>query len=220
MSHERIEYINGYESWDDFVDRSINTDKDNLNPSDQSAFYIELEQLKKKPPLGDFLEHQKFQHELATIEGRGNDAHWKTLKATITSVEEALIDDCNSEIAMRSIALGCAIEALQQPSNRILTKMIKAYISKSRSERPLKDKNNRLAVLKCHAQSLAETLWYEDVNKELRITGMCHEIWPELVEISDVLNFRDVLPDRAELLKNWIRPVAPDWAKKGGAPKK
>lgn len=220
MSHERIEYINGYESWDDFVDRSINTDKDNLNPSDQSAFYIELEQLKKKPPLENFLEHQKFQHELATIEGRGNDAHWKTLKATITSVEKALIDGCNSEIAMRSIALGCAIEVLQQPSNRILTTMVNAYISKSRSERPLKAKNDRLTVLKCHAQSLAETLWSEDVDKKLRMMDMCHAIWPELVDTADEAKIRDVLPDRPELLKSWIRPVAPDWAKKGGAPKK
>lgn len=207
MSHERIEYINGYESWDDYVDRSINTD-------------IELEQFKKKPPLGAFLEHQKFQHELATIEGRGNDAHWKTLKAAITSVEKALIDGCNSEIVMRSIALGCAIKVLQQPPNRILTKMVKAYISKSRSDRPLKDKNDRLAILKYHAQSLAETLWSKDVNKELRMMDMCHAIWPELIDAADDVKIRDVLPDRPELLKNWIRPVAPDWAKKGGAPKK
>lgn len=220
MSHERIEYYSGYESWGDHIDKPINTDKDNLNLLGQSALNIERERLKRTPPLDDFLEHQKVQYALATENGRGNDARWKTLDATTTSVEKALIDGCNSEIAMKSIALGQAIEALQYPTYHIQKRMNKALISKTNSEQPFKIKNQRLAKLKECAQSLAKDRWSEDINKELRMMDMCHAVWSELVDAADDVKMRDALPDRPELLKNWIRPVAPDWAKKRGAPKK
>jgi len=216
MSPERIEYV----PWDEYIDKLTNTDKNELNLFGQTLSNAERERLKRNPPLDDFLKHQKTQYVLATKNGMGNDARWKMLDATTIGVEKALTDGRSSEIAIRSIALGCAIEALQYPPYSMQFKMIKAFASTIKSKLPLKIKNDRLAALKEHAQFLAKDRWSEDVNKELRMMDMCHAIWPELVDAVEEFKIKDALPDRPELLKNWIRPVAPDWAKKRGAPKK
>lgn len=216
MSPERIEY----EPWDEHIDKLTNTNKNDLDLFNQISSDAGRERLKRNPPLDAFLNHQKTQYVLATKNGMGNDARWKMLDATTIGVEKALIDGCTSEIVIRSIALGCAVEALHYPPYSMQFKMTKAFTSTIKSKLPLKIKNDRLAMLKEYAQSLAEDRWSEDINKELRMMDMCHAIWPELVDAAEEFKIKDVLPDRPELLKNWIRPVAPDWAKKGGAPKK
>ena len=220
MSLKRVESYSGYESWNDYVDRSVNTKKNSLTENSQNMLNTKREQLKKKPPLDEFLEHQKTQYSLATKNGWGNELRWKILNITTINVEEALISGCHSDIVMRSIALSRAIDAFQQPTNHMLMKMLKALISKNKRELPLKAKNQKLAIVKEHVQLLAKTRWTEDFNNELRMIDMCHAVWQELVETPEFDEIKDVLPDRAELLKKWIRPAAPDWAKKGGAPKK
>lgn len=215
MSPERIEHYTGYVAWGDHIKEPAN-----LELFKQTLSNAKREQLKRSPLLDVFLKHQKVQYALAIENGMGNDARWETLNATIIGVEKALIDGCDSVIAMESIALGQAIEALQYPTYHLQKRMYKALTSKNKSELSFHSKNQKLAALRKHAQLLAKSRWSEDVNKELRMMDMCHAVWPELVDAADDVKIRDVLPDRPELLKNWIRPVAPDWAKKGGAPKK
>lgn len=220
MSPKRIKKNTVYKSWDEHIHEFINANKDKFNQLSQSLIDIKFERLIKDPPLIDYLEHQESQYSLAVKNDRIVDARWRALNDTTISLRRALIDGRNSEIAMKLVAIGRAIEALQHPPRHMQIKMFKALESKQKSERPFKIKQERLRILKVCARSFAITRWSEDINKALRMMDMCHEVWPELVEISDALNFKDVLPDRAELLKSWIRPVAPDWAKKGGAPKK
>ena len=220
MSPKRTKKNAVYKSWDEHIHESIYDNKDKLNQLSQSLIDITFERLIKDPPLIDYLEHQESQYLLAVKNDRGIDARWRALNDTTISLRMALIDGHNSEIAMKLVAIGRAIEALHHPPRHMQIKMFDALESKQKSEQPFRIKERRLRTLRVCARSLAETLWSEDINKELRMTGMCHKIWPELVELSNAIDFKDVLPDRAELLKNWIRPVAPDWAKKRGAPKK
>lgn len=66
------------------------------------------------------------------------------------------------------------------------------------------------------ARDIAVELWKGDENQEIRIGDMAQHVWSAMVGEG----MKDELPDQAERLKAWIRPVAPEYAKRGGRSKK
>ncbi|QOI03400.1 MULTISPECIES: hypothetical protein [Pseudomonas syringae group genomosp. 2] len=66
------------------------------------------------------------------------------------------------------------------------------------------------------ALSFAESRWNEDVNQSIRIGDMAVTVYRCLVDIG----LHMALPDTSERLKEWIKPVAPAYARKGGRSRK
>lgn len=78
---------------------------------------------------------------------------------------------------------------------------------------PLKGKTDVLRRAKEATQAEAKELWHYDTEKELR-TGEVAELLHE--KAAELAGEKLTLP----VVKGWVREVAPDYAKKGGRPKK
>ncbi len=81
---------------------------------------------------------------------------------------------------------------------------------------PLVMGNKAIADAKKWAVGFAREKWKADTEKRIRITEMAETIWAEILG-TEHANQR---PETIDTVKSWIRPIAPDYAKKGGRPKK
>lgn len=71
-----------------------------------------------------------------------------------------------------------------------------------------------------HAQLAAKAIaiheWKNDREKQIKIGEMCEIVWSTLIETEHMQE----LPSKPESLKDWIKGVAPAYAKEAGRPKK
>lgn len=66
------------------------------------------------------------------------------------------------------------------------------------------------------ALALASSRWEEDVDRNIRVGDMADIVYRALAE----QGLQMALPGTSDRLKEWIKPVAPDYARKGGRSKK
>jgi hypothetical protein len=66
------------------------------------------------------------------------------------------------------------------------------------------------------ALKLATTNWKKDFDKAIRIGDMADLVYRKLAD----QGLGMALPGTSDRLKEWIKPVAPDYARKGGRRKK
>jgi len=73
---------------------------------------------------------------------------------------------------------------------------------------------------KTAAQIAVETLaihkWREDQEQIIRVGEMCHLVWNSLCDG----HHKNEIPDKQEGLREWIKNIAPEYARKGGRPPK
>lgn len=93
-------------------------------------------------------------------------------------------------------------------------------IEEAKPENPqmagLNEINNAKFKAKERAKAIADDLWRADVEEKIRISVMADKVYRKLVDEG----FVDQLPGHAETLKEWINPVAPEYARKPGRPPK
>lgn len=90
-------------------------------------------------------------------------------------------------------------------------KNIKSFNS---SKSPLgKSKNKEKA--QWAAKTLASHFWKSDIKQEIRIKEMCVIVFGELLQSEH----NEQLPDKSPSLKDWIKDVAPSYAREAGRPK-
>lgn len=77
---------------------------------------------------------------------------------------------------------------------------------------PLARRNQVKEDVMSRARTLAQEFWSLDEAKEIRSGDMAEKVYRKLVAEGMI----DLLPGSAERLKEWIKPVAPEYAKKGG----
>lgn len=82
--------------------------------------------------------------------------------------------------------------------------------------RPLVEQNTAKAAAVERAKAIATELWQADTAQEIRIGDMAEHVYRVLA----AGGFTDSLPGTAERIKEWINPVAPDYARKGGRRRK
>lgn len=66
------------------------------------------------------------------------------------------------------------------------------------------------------ARAIAAELWGKDTAQVIRIGDMSDRVYRKLAEEG----FAESLPGGTERIKKWISPAAPDYARKGGKPRK
>jgi len=81
---------------------------------------------------------------------------------------------------------------------------------------PLTKQNEEKQELIKMARSLAEEMWVKDTAQKIRIGEMTAYVYSALYE----KGFQSMLPSNQDAVKDWIKLVAPAYARKGGKPKK
>ena len=92
---------------------------------------------------------------------------------------------------------------------------VRRVLSNSRFA-PLAKKNQAIANAKKWAKDFATKRWNSDTEKNIRVAEMAEIIWSEILDTEH----KDSRPETIDAIKGWLRPFAPDYAKKGGRPKK
>ena len=82
--------------------------------------------------------------------------------------------------------------------------------------RSLSRVNAAKAVAVERAQAIANELWQADIEQEIRLGEMADRVYRALASEG----FTEALPGTTERIKEWIKPAAPDYARKGGRRRK
>ena len=199
-----------------YQDQWLEDTKDERHSKDYVARYL---QVCNEPDLHEFLRHQWHQF-VQAVESDAIDDRWEHLREATVSAEQALETGNHNALATAFYSLGCAAESLQHPSQEESLDRLKAQLDKMHREFPLKKRQLQKELLQGMAKIIAERVWRNDEDQEIRLTDACHHVWPELVEVAHDRGFEDALPDKPESLKPWLREFAPDYARKAGPPRK
>lgn len=95
-----------------------------------------------------------------------------------------------------------------------LAGQIKEAEERKRYDVEMKKDIHDLVVGVAQAKAVAE--WEKDSGQKIRIGGMSEKVWAAMIDGG----FTDYLPSNRDRLKKWIAPVAPDYAREAGRPKK
>lgn len=113
------------------------------------------------------------------------------LKSEVASASQKVM------IAMFKVAIVVARERMRAEVRRIA---------------PLANRNGRKEPAMARARELAQEMWAADLGQEIRSSTMADKVYRRLADEG----MADLLPDSAERIKVWIKPVAPDYARRGG----
>ncbi|HBN9846904.1 TPA: hypothetical protein L3934_006136 [Pseudomonas aeruginosa] len=89
-------------------------------------------------------------------------------------------------------------------------------ISEAAKMAPLAKHNSEKERLIRKARTLAQEMWREDGEQKIRIGEMTANVYSALYGEGH----GESLPSNQDAVKDWIRPVAPAYARKGGKPRK
>ncbi|MNP61225.1 hypothetical protein D3C76_1563840 [compost metagenome] len=81
---------------------------------------------------------------------------------------------------------------------------------------PLCKLNNHKAAAIEYAKVIATEIWAADTAQKIRLRDMAERVWARLIDEG----LDKWLPDKAESIKEWLKPVAPEYARKAGRPRK
>lgn len=172
---------------------------------------------------------------LNAIEANGADASFDQLRALIRvavadtpedTQEETLkilnqglsdLEQLSFELPCLSVRLRLAALALVIGTIQIGTFPAGERIGQEKKKiKPILTHNNAKAAAVERSQSIATKLWQADTEQEMRLGDMAERVYRALA----AEGFTDSLPGTADRIKEWIKPVAPDYARKGGRRRK
>lgn len=134
------------------------------------------------------------------------------LGRALVSVDQLVSRHPESESLIMGAAAGLILGGLRSTEDLIFRlcsgEMIKA--------RPFLRANRQKAAAKERAQEIAVQFWQRDAEKSIRIGEMADKVWRALADE----DLRDQMPETTERIKEWIKSVAPDYARKPGRRRK
>lgn len=109
-------------------------------------------------------------------------------------------------------------EILLRDTARLSKIVLEAWKRKTRKKKMsgLNRHNESKSAAMARARVVAEELWRADTANEILIGAMADRVYRVLVDEG----YEESLPSTAERLKHWIKPVAPEYARQGGRPRK
>ncbi len=134
------------------------------------------------------------------------------LGRALVNVDQLVSRHPESESLIMGAAAGLILGGLRSTEDLIYRlcsgEMIKA--------RPFLKANRQNAAAKERAQEIAMQFWQRDAEKSIRIGEMADKVWRALADE----DLRDQMPETTERIKEWIKSVAPDYARKPGRRRK
>lgn len=159
--------------------------------------------------------------QLRKANGKGDiRREWHRLGELLIEASEVERSQSPQAMCEMFFQIGQLCGLLSMPSLKAYSEGIDAKLVNWERERPLFERNLNSQTCKEIAQSLARSGWEKDTENAIRITEMANEVWAAFYQFKVPKEIMDCLPDRAEGIKTWLREVAPEYAKRGGAPKK
>lgn len=165
--------------------------------------------------LREFLDHQLSQCEAAEEEG-DDDPRWKSLHYCANKARGAVKVGDSAAIVMAFYALGKAVEAFDHPDKREYLEQIQTLYRKQLADEKRKFPTYRKQAAIEACRNIAARIWASDYTQEIRLADMCERIYKMMLD----QGAGEYLPGESQGLKQWIRPVAPDYARRPGRPKK
>ena len=186
------------------------------NKQDIESYLKDINQ----PDLFEFIQHHTDEGFKALEAGVADDYRWNSLFREIKQAANAISekDMPISLIAKAFYDLGRARESLDHPTHEEMADLYKSKVDSINREYPLRVTNLGREHAKKAAQIIAQKKWNDDIEQGIRIGDMCKIVDVEI--ITNHKEFMDYLPENTSDMKKWLRPIAPDWAKKGGRPRK
>ena len=169
-----------------------------------------------------FLEHFKVLRKQARegLEQSLGDARWRELLSAVDAAEGALNGVAGRyELALLFMTLGHEAEAVTMSDRGVVVMGMNALMEKRRRDRPLTEKSNKAKAMIGVAQEVAADLWRDDITHSIRLADMCERVYRVLIPFAAEKNIIELLPEKVEGIKPWLRPVAPAYAQKRGRPK-
>lgn len=123
-----------------------------------------------------------------------------------------LLDEAYQQEVLKNKILRQDAVTIAKETAMIAINAKQCHSTKQRMEGGLDPINERKGVVQELARSIATELWQSDFEKKIRIMEMADLVYRALNDRS----FSDVLPDTVERVKDWIKPVAPEYARMGG----
>jgi hypothetical protein len=124
----------------------------------------------------------------------------KQLAATLNPAQKAQLD-----YLLVSVATLCGAAALPQ-----------TVANDKRYKKSLGVTNMLKAAAIERARDIAFERWQADTTGEILVGSMAQLVWEQMVDEG----YREQLPDKPESIREWIKHVAPDYARKAGRPRK
>lgn len=99
--------------------------------------------------------------------------------------------------------------------NNIFSSYLESKIENIKNEiKPVGVSKEKIEA-KRYAKNIADYLWRKDIENKIKIKEMAINVYAELFQTS----YKEQLPDKPESLKEWIKDIAPSYAKESGRPK-
>jgi len=124
------------------------------------------------------------------------------------------------ETSISFFFLGTADEEARHPTPADQARMGRYAVEGLKRLRPLEQRNLRKSHAKGLVALLANAAWKSDTDDVIRLGDMCERIWALIHSLNVSTEILDELPNNAQGLRTWLRPNAPEYAKKGGRPRK
>ena len=174
-----------------------------------------------QPDMQEFIGHQ-FAECKRAAEAGAHDERWQALEDAAEAARAALEGDSQLSAPMAWVSLGEAIERLawvslgeaierlSWPPDKV--RVYELEHAELKRQMPNRMKQAFIRTISEYAQSQ----WRRDVDQQIRLGDMCELVWSEIASTE----YRDKLPDQPQGLRPWLKPVAPEYAKKPGRPRK
>lgn len=151
---------------------------------------------------------------LSMLGEREADVRLSVTGMTLGIAEAERLSEDYPELAPRIAAL--AFQLLSATAPLVQGNIAVRHAGLGRRLAPLAEQNAPKAAAIERARVLAAELWRADTTQEIRLGEMADRVYRALV----AEGFAESLPGSAERIKEWIKPAAPDYARKGGRRRK
>lgn len=175
----------------------------------------------KTTSLNEILEHEK--KELLNAKKANNSAPaWKEFEYHLSKITENMPTNEEIQFGHHIYWLGYYANQLSQFlswEEQIFA--IDAQIALTKIKAPILSKNYKESLLRDAAQNLARMNWELSEHQNTKTSDMAEFVRNQLTAFDgdDWKPFKKLIP-KSPAIKKWISPVAPEFAKKGGRPKK
>lgn len=148
--------------------------------------------------------------------------YWRDLSSNTLELSLATREQDFEKSVLAAYYMGIAIGRLQgHIDTDTLMFSFKAAQEKHQREIELNNKQDAHRLIKEMTQLIAQQEWKKDKRQEVRTSEMAERVWPILCESLEGLEVEKYLPLHGPSgLNKYLRPIAPEYAKKGGAPRK
>jgi hypothetical protein len=139
---------------------------------------------------------------------------WAELEQAVSAAEECIDSGNTASLPNSIVRIVYVADQLSPVPEQWQREDTKRFFSDLKRTAPLRARYQRIQEAQREAKETAIAEWAKDTEEVIRITEMADIVYRKLVD-----EYEPDLPQRWETIKNWIRSVAPAYAKRPGRPR-